>query len=45
MDNKLTSKDLKALASLEDLQSLSLGGNDLNTFEEVESLKGLKKLF
>lgn len=44
IDNKLTAACVPNLLQLKKLQSLSLGGNQFNTYEEIKPLTGLDGL-
>jgi len=43
-DNFLKPQDLITIAKMKEIQSLSLGGNYINNYEDLEPLKGLPKL-
>lgn len=43
-DNKFSGDQLQNIAFLTELQSLSLGGNPINNFSDLNCLSGLKKL-
>jgi Leucine-rich repeat (LRR) protein len=45
IDNQLSGSALGSLSNLSELQSLSLGGNQIKTFDDLKPLKNLEKLF
>ena len=45
IDNQLSGSALGSLSNLSELQSLSLGGNQIKTFDDLKPLKNLDKLF
>jgi Leucine-rich repeat (LRR) protein len=45
MDNKLTGETLSALVELKELQSLSLGGNQFSSYDDLKPLQKLEKLY
>ena len=44
-ENKLNGEHLKELGTLKSLQSLTLGANEIYSYEELECLKDLPELF